>query len=632
MDACEATKAVMLRIQSLDAENASRIMGYILIQDQGEKEIIRLAFSSDSLLLSRINQVKACLGLPSNIPSNGFSTTLLNPIRPNYPFVPQTSRQNLVRNNGFYPNTLSPKPISYAAVLNGSYTGCNNGLGSSNLNICGGNDLGNELSFAADSMVDQNPIKSPSERSDSLVFPYREDVNNIPSPHPHPLHRGSCSTNDAAFLSNLEEGRGDVGGFGWKPCVYFARGFCKNGNFCKFLHSEIGVGETVEVGSPSVNNSGFDEFLRIKALQQQQRLGFMAPHNKNMNFLDENQRYDYSPTGHGAAANSNERQIYLTFPADSTFNEEDVSAYFSKFGPVQDVRIPYQHPKRMFGFVTFVQAETVKLIFAKGNPHYVCDCRVLVKPYKDKAKLLDKKQTQQQHQHLERGEYSACLRPPGIDPRELFDLPIRSPQPPNGSRMLFNTQEMMLRRKLEQETELQHAIELQRRRMMNLQLMDLNNQNHNHHFLPSPPVGVPFSSPRQSQWLMSQNVISDSTNQDVLQEFDYGEETSPGVAADDVEGTNSSTNDDIVNGNNQQRVNDDDFSFPERFEHVLPENLFTSPTKSAVENQSVFSNASAKADNSIPVNNTSSDNFPVARSSSPLSKFNPYHSQTTRNH
>jgi hypothetical protein len=56
------------------------------------------------------------------------------------------------------------------------------------------------------------------------------------------------------------------------------------------------------------------------------------------------------------------------------------------FGPVQDVRIPYQQ-KRMFGFVTFVYAETVKAILSKGNPHFVCDARVLVKPYKEKGKV-----------------------------------------------------------------------------------------------------------------------------------------------------------------------------------------------------------------------------------------------------
>ncbi|CAD6216636.1 unnamed protein product [Miscanthus lutarioriparius] len=87
--------------------------------------------------------------------------------------------------------------------------------------------------------------------------------------------------------------------------------------------------------------------------------------------------------------NPGSRQIYLTFPADSTFREEDVSNYFSVYGPAHDVRIPYQQ-KRMFGFVTFVYPETVKLILAKGNPHFICDARVLVKPYKEKGKVPDK--------------------------------------------------------------------------------------------------------------------------------------------------------------------------------------------------------------------------------------------------
>lgn len=56
---------------------------------------------------------------------------------------------------------------------------------------------------------------------------------------------------------------------------------------------------------------------------------------------------------------------------------------------MQDVRIPYQQ-KRMFGFVTFVFPETVKLILAKGNPHFVCDSRVLVKPYKEKGKVPER--------------------------------------------------------------------------------------------------------------------------------------------------------------------------------------------------------------------------------------------------
>lgn len=62
---------------------------------------------------------------------------------------------------------------------------------------------------------------------------------------------------------------------------------------------------------------------------------------------------------------------------------------FSTFGAVEDVRIPCQKD-RMFGFVTFASANTVKTVLAKGNPHFVCGSRVLVKPYREKSKLVDR--------------------------------------------------------------------------------------------------------------------------------------------------------------------------------------------------------------------------------------------------
>lgn len=60
-----------------------------------------------------------------------------------------------------------------------------------------------------------------------------------------------------------------------------------------------------------------------------------------------------------------------------------------KYGAVQDVRIPCQQ-RRMFGFVTFVSAKTVEDIFNKGNPHFVRGARVLVKPYREKSKPIDR--------------------------------------------------------------------------------------------------------------------------------------------------------------------------------------------------------------------------------------------------
>ncbi|GER41073.1 RNA-binding (RRM/RBD/RNP motifs) family protein [Striga asiatica] len=484
MDACEATRIVMSRVQSLDPENAAKIMGYILIQDDGDKEMIRLALGHEALLLSRVEQLRARLGLPPAKPSS--------PVAPNGPFPTRVAIPN------------GPRPVSYAAALNGEVNS-------------------NQLPFVEDSVVD--PIMSPSGRSDSLIFPYGEDA---PSPQPQPFHRRSCSVNDAVFLSNLEEG----GGFGWRPCMYFARGFCKNGSSCKFLHGENNGGEVMEEGSPSSAASGFDEFVRIKAMQQH-RLAAMPsrghhhsfPYSKSVNILNDNQSEQVcfhlailrialflAGVKRGAGFSSCSRQIYLTFPADSTFKEEDVSSYFSMFGPVQDVRIPYQ-PKRMFGFVTFVYPETVKLILAKGNPHYVCDSRVLVKPYKEKGKIPEKKQFQQQYDHLERGEYSTSLSPSGIDSRELFDVPI----------------------------ELDGGL---------------------------------------------------------------GASKSPAFADDDeklgAEETESSIITYILNSKKHQHVNDDDSYPPESLEHILPENLLSSPTKSATEQQSAFSIA---ASNNITVTN-----------------------------
>lgn len=77
---------------------------------------------------------------------------------------------------------------------------------------------------------------------------------------------------------------------------------------------------------------------------------------------------------------------------NSKLTELDFISFFffgSTFGTVEDVRIPCQQ-KRMFGFVTFAIADTVKMILAKGNPHFVCGARVLVKPYREKSKLVDR--------------------------------------------------------------------------------------------------------------------------------------------------------------------------------------------------------------------------------------------------
>lgn len=62
--------------------------------------------------------------------------------------------------------------------------------------------------------------------------------------------------------------------------------------------------------------------------------------------------------------------------------------------------------------------------------------------------------------------------------------------------MFYNAHEMMLRRKLEEHAELQKAIELQGRRLMNLQLPNFKSDRIYHHQR-SMSVGSPVALPTQ---------------------------------------------------------------------------------------------------------------------------------------
>ncbi|KAF9621291.1 hypothetical protein IFM89_018508 [Coptis chinensis] len=63
MDFTEATKNVYDRIQTLEPDHVSKIIGYLLLQDNGERYMIRLAFGPDISIQSLITQAKLELGL-----------------------------------------------------------------------------------------------------------------------------------------------------------------------------------------------------------------------------------------------------------------------------------------------------------------------------------------------------------------------------------------------------------------------------------------------------------------------------------------------------------------------------------------------------------------------------------------
>ncbi|XP_042417545.1 zinc finger CCCH domain-containing protein 53-like isoform X4 [Zingiber officinale] len=576
MDVYEATRVVMARIQSLDVENAAKIMGYVLIQEQGDKEMIRLAFASDALLHSVVLKARGDLGL-TGPPLPSASPSFFSP-RGNQNSSLFSSLAGVP-----FPTSFAPPPAFSRSGRSSDELRGFNELLSSHGGVAAGDptidefQLQDHLSFLSDPATSDrsHPIDNKSSASGDLSYPdvlCRSSSGGIAwVPFPYRVgwevnvnhHRRSWSATDLPLRSYSA-----TGGIGCKPCPYYSRGYCKEGSACRFLH---GLPEdTITAAAQSQRISGASQ-LTASAFPYSP-IGSLpsspSTTTKSLDFLLQQQQNECQRAAAAAAAaallripiersdlaamvNPGSRQIYLTFPSDSTFTEEDVSNYFSIYGPVQVVRIPYQQ-KRMFGFVTFSYPETVKLILAKGNPHFVCDARVLVKPYKEKGKVLDKYRKQQQG---ERGDFYGCTTPTGIESRgDPYDLQLL------GARVLYNSgSQELLRRKLEEELqaiELQREIKLQARRLMSLQLHDLKNRS----LCSSPPASINFPTSAAPACISIPTVDSSRNGS-----------------------CSSSSQEHSPIGVNSADQNEDS-SVDQSIDHNLPNSPFASPTKLSIIN------------------------------------------------
>lgn len=421
MDPFEAANVVHKRIMEVEPEHVTRkIIGYIYLQDYAEQEMIRLALGPDTAINNVIQKAKDALNLNSTSVFRTPSMTPVNIVDPLLQFAHFSSRR---------------KP-----------------------------HLADESPYFSD-----GPIQQFQQLEETM------DVENLnyPSDYCYP---------EAALIRRNKNSPSPFK-FPAKACHYFNKGFCRNGTSCRYIHGHpfpesyphmidpnlCEYGDEDEVLSPSSLEKlelEITELLKYKKghpvsiaslpmmyyekygrtlqaegyLTESQRHGkagynltkllarlkfvrlIERPHGQHAVVLAEDaakymdfhgERSDPGPIVSGS------RQIYLTFPAESTFTEEDVSDYFDTFGPVQDVRMPCQQ-KRMFGFVTFFSADTVKMVLSTGNPHYVCGARVLVKPYREKSKLSERKQQERLDSsifyHLQRADFDSRLQ-------ERFEAP-----------------------------------------------------------------------------------------------------------------------------------------------------------------------------------------------------------------
>ncbi|KAJ7521522.1 hypothetical protein O6H91_19G058300 [Diphasiastrum complanatum] len=424
MDLEEARRKLYTRVQSLDADNVLKIMGYLLLQDWEEQEMLRLALGSDIVLHSLIAKAKKELGLTSVTKPIQYSSPLHSPrlSTPNRNIALRASQQLQLGCSQF-----SPSETSYRSP-----------------------DL-----YAIDKSSAQDAAMAVAQRTPL-------DLSNL---------YDRFAGNERFLIMKDSQLSCSIPLL--KPCLYFARGYCKNGNACRFVHEgeRASLAYFVDASQKTQETDG-TEGVQLECLEKElsELLRGKAPvsmaslpqlyHERYGKLLhaeecySEGQRQVNSdnslsnllaglpnivtlvdwPYGQQAVVlteeaykfrayrgsalendsfNSSSRQIYLTFPAESTFTMQDVSIHFRAYGPVQDVRIPTQQ-KRMFGFVTFTYSETVRTVLSEGNPHYICGARVLVKPYKEKAKLAERK-------YLEKMELLKNAHPCSMDRNHQFE-------------------------------------------------------------------------------------------------------------------------------------------------------------------------------------------------------------------
>ncbi|AQL10378.1 Zinc finger CCCH domain-containing protein 54 [Zea mays] len=346
MDSSELHILALQRVKQVEPENASKILGCILLEEPDNQDMLQLAYGNDAEVHAKISHAKAMLdaivACCSSSPAFGYHY---------WPPVPNKAQAEEY--------ALQPQHYS-----------------------------GGGCYYASENALIYNGGGPPRSR-----------------------------------LSSTR-----------RPCHYFIKGICKNGQSCHYSHHrqeaqvcsgaleklELEIiellksrhGQPLSIASlPTLYGDRYGKSLKADGyLTESKRHGkagyslsrlisrlskittIERPHGQHYVVLAEDAgRYKelMSRGERGGDMGSSSHQVYLTFPSESTFMEEDVANYFGLYGSVRDVRIPWQE-KRMFGFVSFHNPETVNTILTMRIPHFIGESRVLVKRYIEKSKCIER--------------------------------------------------------------------------------------------------------------------------------------------------------------------------------------------------------------------------------------------------
>ncbi|KAM0950399.1 putative transcription factor C3H family [Dioscorea sansibarensis] len=441
MDVSDLAKIIFNRIQKLESENRLKIAGFLFFREPDEQEMRHLAFCPENAFLAIVSDAKALLNISnktnasaqaqaaSDIPhqfghypnASAASRSFPSPLTLHVPAPFWDSDQQHSMHN------LDYVPCRYTVSVGEDY-GLSNRAQFMGLeeqmdqaNTIGGNFSNNF--YYHDAAIGGGLTSKTSRRSPGLPdYPikachyfyrgYCKHGNNCRYFHDQPLQDGytqvySQSLNEAASEEHgfpdgsldqleleiaelLKSRRGQPVSIASLPMMYFEK-------YGRNIQADGYLTESQRHGK-----AGFTLTKLLARLKSSIRLIDRVLMKHSVILAEDAPKYmgyriDRSDSG-GMVSSSH--QINLTFPAESTFNEEDVANYFKylplniklhmkAIRPVRDVRIPCQE-KRMFGFVSFLYPDTVSHLLAMRKPHFICGARVLVKRYREKSRITER--------------------------------------------------------------------------------------------------------------------------------------------------------------------------------------------------------------------------------------------------
>ncbi|KAJ0973637.1 hypothetical protein J5N97_015602 [Dioscorea zingiberensis] len=566
MDVSDLTKIIFNRIQKLESENALKIVGFLFFKEPDEQEMRHLAFGPESAFLSIISEAKAMLNISAKTNASAQAAPEVPHQFSHYPSASAASRSfpspltlhvpdpfwdsQLASDQQHSMNNLDYVPCRYTLSVGDDYSLSNqaqfmgleeqmdqaNTIGSNFSNnfyyhdTAMGGGLTSKTSRRSPGLPDF-PIKAchyfyrgyckhghncryfhgqPFQDGYSQVF--SQNLNETANEE-HGFSAGSLDQLEMEIAELLKSRRGQPVSIASLPMLYFEK-------YGRNIQADGYLTESQRHGK-----AGFSLTKLLARLKNSIRL-IDRPHGQHSVILAEDAakfmgyRLDRNDPG---AIVSSSHQIYLTFPAESTFNEEDVANYFKQYGPVRDVRIPCQE-KRMFGFVSFIYPDTVNHLLAMRKPHFICGARVLVKRYREKSRITERTYMDRIKPAMYYNQYAQYLE---MDP-ELQARPRES----DSSMML---------KKLGQEK----MLELERRRLSEFNIVQ------------KPLVQQPYYGFSMDEFKLPEadhfSYVLDALN-------------------------NGSTSDDKANNN----LNGNNFSDPESNPIELPESPFASPVGSSI--------------------------------------------------